>query len=172
MGMVLVDKDIKNLVKENRLIVEGYDEANVGSISCDLTIDTIISFTTNGPKEQVNYELASGEYCVIQTKEKISMPDNLIGRIEEKNSIIRLGLIVSGPCYQPGHETYCYLRVYNISKQRIILSKGFKIAQIMFEELSGVPNETYNQKSDASFNQEEQYRGFAKYREDYKTRVV
>ena len=170
--MVLVDKDIKNLVKENRLIVEGYDEANVGSISCDLTIDTIISFTTNGPREQVNYELASGEYCVIQTKEKISMPDNLIGRIEEKNSIIRLGLIVSGPCYQPGHETYCYLRVYNISKQRIILSKGFKIAQIMFEELSDIPNETYKQKKDASFNQEEQYRGLAKYQEDYKIRVI
>ena len=42
----------------------------------------------------------------------------------------------------------------------------------MFEELSGIPNETYKQKADASFNQEEQYRGFAKYREEYKTRVI
>lgn len=169
--MILVDKDINNLVKDNRLIVEGYDESNLGAISYDLTIDTIISFTEDGCKELESYKLASGEYCVIKTKEKLKMPYNLVGKIEEKNSVIRLGLVVSGPCYQPGHETYCFLRVYNISKQGIDLIKGFRVAQIIFEELCDVPSETYDKKIDASFNNEDTYRGVAKYSSEYKSLI-
>lgn len=41
--MILVDKDIKRLVADNQLIVDGYEEDNVGSISYDLTVDEIIS---------------------------------------------------------------------------------------------------------------------------------
>lgn len=170
--MILVDTDIMKMVKNNKLIVEGYNESNLGSISYDLTIDKVIAFTNSGNMECDILELASGDYCVVKTSEKICMPSNLIGRIEEKNSVIRLGLIVSGPCYQPGHETYCYLRVYNIAKQRIKLTKGFNIAQIMFEELSSTPSETYDKKQGASFNNERTYLGFGKYEKDYSNRII
>ena len=41
--MILVDKDIKELAGRGELIAQGYEEANVGSVSYDLTIDEIIS---------------------------------------------------------------------------------------------------------------------------------
>lgn len=170
--MILVDEDIKKRARQGALIVEGFDEKNVGPVSYDLTLNKIIAFTPAGTVECEEFDLPGGAFCIVQTKEKIHMPDQLIGRIEEKNSILRLGLMVSGPCYQPGHETYCYLRVYNITKQQIKLTRGFVIAQILFEELSGAPGVTYDQKENASFNREFEYAGYGKYEEDFLKRIV
>ena len=67
--------------------------------------------------------------------------------------------VVSGPDYQPGHRTYAFLRVSNISKNIIVLSKGSKIAQIMFEQLSQKPDVPYNAQTGASFQNEVEYKG-------------
>ena len=170
--MILVDKEIENMVSNHQLIIEGFELNNLGSVSYDLAIDKIIAFTDDVSIECTEYELSDGEYIIVKTREKLQIPYNLIGKIEEKNSIIRMGLIISGPCYQPGHETYAYLRVLNISKRKIRLEKGFRIAQIMFEELKSAPKVTYNQKNTASFNNETEYRGFGKYELDYRKKIL
>lgn len=170
--MMLVDKELKELINSGTLIVEGYDSKNLGSVSYDLTIDKIISFAENDSIEHEHYELSGNEYIIIKTKEKLQIPHNLLGKIEEKNSVMRMGLIVNGPCYQPGHETYAFLRVLNISKHNICLESGFKIAQIMFEELKTIPEITYDQKKDASFNNELKYRGFGNYEQDYMGKIL
>ena len=54
-----------------------------------------------------------------------------------------------------------------MSNSEIKLQKDFKIAQIFFEELSGVPEETYNKKKNASFNNEKQYLGYGNYEKQY-----
>lgn len=170
--MILVDKEIRNMINHNQLIIEGFNLANLGSVSYDLVIDKIIAFTDKDTIEHSEYELEQGEYIIVKTREKLKIPYDLLGKIEEKNSIIRMGLIVSGPCYQPGHETYAYLRVLNISKQKIQLVSGFRIAQIMFEQLSVIPEIAYNQRKDASFNNEECYRGFGKYEHNYRKKMI
>ncbi|MDY2697943.1 MAG: hypothetical protein SOV61_00090, partial [Lachnospiraceae bacterium] len=70
-----------------------------------------------------------GEVVFVKTKEKISMPTDLMGRIGEKNSRMRQGLIVAGPHYYPGHCTYLYLRVQNATAGTIKIKKGDVIAQ-------------------------------------------
>lgn len=90
-----------------------------------------------------------------------------MGRIAEKNSRMRQGLVVSGPHYQPGHVTYAFLRIQNISENTIVLHKGIKIAQIMFEQLSEIPDMPYDQQNSAAFQNEEQYRGLGNYRVEY-----
>ncbi len=170
--MILVDKEIKELVNKNQLIVENFNLSNLGAVSYDLEIDKIITFADEHESERTEYELCSGEYVIVKTKEKLQMPYDLLGRIDEKNSIIRMGLIVSGPCYQPGHETYVFLRVLNISQQKILLERGFRIAQIMFEKLSVIPEVTYNKRDAASFNNEVEYRGYGKYEQDYKRKII
>lgn len=170
--MILVDREIQELVGNHKLIVEGFNLENLGSISYDLVIDRIIVFTNIDTTEYTEYELSSGEYVIVKTLEKLQIPYNLLGKIEEKNSLIRMGLLVSGPCYQPGHETYAYLRVLNISGKRIRLENGFKIAQIMFEELKTAPEVTYDQRATASFNNEKEYRGFGKYESTYRNKIL
>ena len=170
--MILVDKEIKEMVYNKQLIIESFDLNNLGSVSYDLAIDKIIAFSEESKIECEEYELCSGEFVIVKTQEKLQMPYDLLGRIEEKNSVMRMGLIVSGPCYQPGHETYAYLRVLNISKRKILLEKGFRIAQIMFEKLSIAPEVPYDKRDTASFNNEVEYRGYGKYEQDYRRKIV
>ncbi len=166
--MLLIDKDIKSYVKNNELIISGYNEKNVNAASYDLTIDVIIY----GENDEVGkYELAPGETVFIKTSEKLSIPHNILGRIAEKNSRMRMGLQVAGPHYQPGHCTYAFLRVQNISSDIIILKKGSNIAQIFFEELRDIPEVTYDKQKDASFNEEVIYKGFGNYDSEYRADI-
>lgn len=171
--MILVDKNIKKLVAEGTLIVKGYNENNVGAISYDLTIDKIIKPSNGAYKifKVDEYTLNPNEFVIIRTKEKLKIPNNILGRIVEKNSLIRTGLVVSGPHYQPGHETYCFLKVYNTSYDKFIIKSNKKIAQIIFEELKEIPELSYNENINASFNNEIHYRGYGKYKKEYEKKI-
>lgn len=161
--MVLIDKQIKELVNEGKLIVTNYKPENLGGVSYDLTIDNIIAEDDIADE----YVLKPKEFVIVKTNEELYIPENMVGKIEEKNSLLRLGLFVSGPVYQPGHRTYSFLRAYNMSNSEIKLQKDFKIAQIFFEELTGIPDETYDKKANASFNNENKYLRYGKYEEQY-----
>ena len=162
--MILVDKNMRELIDNNMLIVSNYKPENLGCVSYDLTISDIIV----NDEELKEYILKPQEFVMIKTNEEIKVPENLVGKIGEKNSLLRLGLFVSGPVYQPGHQTYIFLRVCNLSNKEIKLEKDFKIAQIFFETLTEVPEEPYNKKKTASFNNEEKYLGYGKSDQDYK----
>ncbi len=162
--MILVDKNIKTLVADGSLIVSGYKEENVNGISYDLTVDIVID--ENG-SELTEYELQPGEIVFVRSSERISMPTNLMGRVAEKNSRMRQGLMVDGPHYQPGHVTYAFMRVRNISSKIIKLSKGMKIAQMIFEELKEVPDVPYSAQKNASFQNEKKYVGLGNYQAEY-----
>lgn len=164
--MILVDKDIKKLAKD--IIVSGYKEENVNAVSYDLSIRQIVL-------EQGNvdfYTLNPNEVVFIKTNEEVCIPKNLMGRIGEKNSRMRLGLFVSGPHYFPGHRTYMFLRVMNISSNKIEIKKGDKIAQIFFEELTQEPEQDYSMQTGASFNNENQYRGLGNYQSEYNKQII
>lgn len=163
--MILVDKNIKQ--RSSEIFKEGYNEANVTSVSYDLHIEGIVEDDTLS----VAYSLRPNEVIVIKTKEKIKVPDDLLGRIGEKNSRIRQGLSVVGPHYYPGHETYLYLRVQNITSSVIKVKKGDAIAQLFFEQLSEKPEKTYENQTNASFNHEDEYRGLGNYKSEYENRI-
>ena len=91
----------------------------------------------------------------------------ILGRIAEKNSRMRQGLKVDGPHYQPGHVTYAFLRVQNISSQIILLAQGMRIAQIIFEQLTQIPDVPYSAQPKAAFQDEVRYKGLGNYKEDY-----
>jgi len=162
--MILVDKNIKMLVAEGSLIVSGYKEENLNGISYDLTMDIVLD--ENGSEFQ-EYELQPGEVVFVRSNEKISIPTNILGRVAEKNSRMRQGLIADAPHYQPGHVTYVFMRVRNISTNVIKLSNGMKIAQIMFEELKEIPDVPYSAQKNASFQNETKYVGLGNYQVEY-----
>ena len=164
--MILVDKDIKS--RHSEIFCEGcYNEACVNAVSYDLHVLGIVS-----EDDLVSsYVLRPNEVIFVKMDEKIHMPKDLMGRIGEKNSRIRQGLWVSGSHYFPGHETYIYLRVQNITAGTIRIKKGDKIAQIFFEQLSDMSEHPYNEQQNASFNEEDQYRGMAKYKDEYEERI-
>ncbi len=168
--MILVDKDILNLVHSNKLIVSNFDKKNLGGVSYDLTLDKIVGLGDNETKQVTTYELNPGEAVFIKTKEMLHMPEKLLGRIAQKNSRMRMGLYVDGPHYHPGHKTYVYLRVQNLSSNCITIERGDKIAQIFFEELNGEPNQLYGKVNDA-FVDEIDFKGLSSYKSEYRKHI-
>lgn len=163
-NMVLVDKDIKERINDKQLIIFGYNEDNVNGVSYDLTIECIYA---DGDDNVAEYDIAPGETVFVKSMEKLSIPNDILGRVGEKNSRMRQGLKVDAPHYQPGHVTYAYIRVQNISKNIITLKKGAKIAQIFFEKLTQVPDMPYSAQESASFQNETNFVGVGNYKELY-----
>ena len=163
--MILVDKNINELCLKGILISEGYIPMHTNSISYDLTLGEFLD------SEEGSIDLIPGEFVMIKTKEKLSIPNNITGRIGEKNSLLRLGLKVDGPQYQPGHITYAFLRVQNISNSIISIQKNMRIAQIYFEELKEEPDRPYSEQPGASYHNEDNYRGFGAYDREYKSSI-
>lgn len=164
--MFLVDKDIK--ARSQEIFLENYNESYVQPISYDIHVDEIITDSMNASV----YQLQPGEMIMIRCKEKIKVPSDLAIRIENKNSLIRLGLTVTSPIYNPGHETPIYIRVQNNSGNAIKIDKDMAIAQMIFEKLSSTPEVPYNKKNDASFNEENKYRGLSNYQDSLKQRMT
>lgn len=160
--MILVDKTIKDLATKGVLISKGYTPSNVNSISYDLTLGEFLE------PDKDSIDVMPGEFLMVKTSEELTIPKDITGRIGEKNSLLRLGLKVDGPQYQPGHVTYAFLRVQNLSGDVITLRKNMKIAQIYFEQLEAIPDTTYDLQRNASFNQEDEYRGYGKYDAEYR----
>ena len=149
--MILVDREIKDLVIKNNLIGNFYEE-RLGAISYDVIIDKFILDEIESDDRE--YLLKSGCYVYIKTVESLNMLDNLCCMVIEKNSLMRLGLKVDGPLYQPGHKTNIFLRIRNITDRDISLSGKMEIAQLIFLKLSGIPNVTYDKQIDSHYNNE------------------
>ena len=48
--MILVDKEIKQMVSDKQLIISGYNEDNINGVSYDLTIDGIFTNSSKNDK--------------------------------------------------------------------------------------------------------------------------
>lgn len=163
--MILVDKDIIERSKE--IFISGYNEEFVKPISYDIHIKEIIA--DNGNVDE--YNLEPQQAIMVKCVEEISVPTDLLIRVENKNSLIRQGITIVSPVYNPGHRTPIYIRVENISPNIFKISKNLSIAQLVFEQLSSKPNHSYDQQVNASFNDEWKYRGLSNYKDYYEQRT-
>jgi len=152
--MILVDKEIKELVS-NKNLITNFKKENLSSISYDVIID---KFIIDNKESNNQYLLPKNEFVYIKTKESLNMTHDLCSYVIEKNSLMRKGLKVDGPMYQPGHKTNIYLRVLNISKEDILLNENMKIAQLVFVKLKTLPENTYDKQVDAKYNNESVFR--------------
>lgn len=162
--MILIDKDIRSYVEQRQLVLSEFREENLNGASYDLRVDKVLG---DDEKEMLECWLEPGAVVFVKTIEKISIPTNILGRIAEKNSRMRQGLKVDGPHYQPGHVTYAFLRVQNISNNSIKIQHNMKIAQIFFEQLTGIPEVPYSAQVGASFQNEVSFKGLGNYTKEY-----
>ena len=96
--MILVDKDIKTRIQERKELIDpkDYKESNLNGVSYDLTIDVIYD---KDEQSHSIYELKPGETVFVKTEERLIIPHDILGRIAEKYSRMRQGLVVAGPYY-------------------------------------------------------------------------
>jgi dCTP deaminase len=91
--------------------------------------------------------LKPGVFILAMTREKIALPippagdTCLAARIEGKSSRARCGLLIhfTAPTVHPGWDGPLTLEVINLGPADILLSPGMPIAQLIVEEVRGIP---------------------------------
>jgi deoxycytidine triphosphate deaminase len=119
--------------------IEDSDPDNFKEVGYDLRIRTVYYPSEDNGKStgtSSSYELAPGKTVFVGTIEVLNMPLDLVGIIVQRNSLLRRGIRVDAPVYQPGHHTRMFLRVTNVSDTPVVLEEDKPIASIMFEKLS------------------------------------
>jgi dCTP deaminase len=80
------------------------------------------------------FVLHPGEFALGATLERVGLPDDLVGRLEGKSSLGRLGLIIHSTAgyIDPGFDGTITLELSNVAKLPIPLYPGMFIGQISF----------------------------------------
>lgn len=90
--------------------------------------------------------LHPGEFVLGVTEERVSIPENLMARLEGKSSVGRLGVMihVTAGFIDPGFRGPITLEIANLRKIPIILRPGKTICQLSFFNMESPPSRLYN----------------------------
>lgn len=89
--------------------------------------------------EEAGYAIMPGEFILATTEEIVTLDRWLVGRIEGKSSLARVGLAVhvTGGFIDPGFHGQITLEMVNLFHRPLIIRPGMRIAQIAFCPVKG-----------------------------------
>src|SRR5256714_5977920 len=155
--MVLSDATIARLLAEGRVEIDRCDEALLQPSSVDVRVDRFFRVFHNArypfidvkePQEDLTelvevadnepFILHPGEFVLGSTLERITLPDDLVSRLEGKSSLGRLGLLIHSTAgfIDPGWDGHVTLELSNVANLPITIYRGMKIRQLSFVQLT------------------------------------
>lgn len=89
-----------------------------------------------------------GDYLLAITKEWLEIADDLIGRIEGRSSLGRLGIIVHGTAsvFDPGWRGRPVMELGNLGTLPVAIYPGMRMCAFTFEQLSSPTSKPYYKK--------------------------
>ena len=174
--MILSDRDIKKALASGRISIQPKPDikTQLGSCNVDLQLSTIyrvfnhsrtpyidpqnpqtlVELTTEIViKKGESFTLHPGEFILAMTKECIKMPDDLMGRLEGRSSIGRLGVVVhsTAATIDPGFRGNITLELANMGRIPVLLYPGMRICSLSFVELTSPAEIPYYKKKSAKY---------------------
>ena len=155
--MVLSDRTIALEMAAGRIVVDPCDPDDIQPSSVDLHLGDDFQVFRNsrypyidpareqpGLTERVTasreepFVLHPGEFALGTTVERIGLPSDVVGRLEGKSSLGRLGLLIHSTAgyVDPGWDGMLTLELSNVANLPILLSPGMKIGQISFSRMT------------------------------------
>ena len=151
--MILSDRSIREALANGRVVIDPLDEARIQPSSVDLKLDRLFRVFRNHTaglidvKEDLEdltelvqvaddgvFMLHPGEFVLGSTFERIALGDDLVGRLDGKSSLGRLGLLIHSTAgfIDPGFDGHITLELSNVASLPITLYPGMRIGQISF----------------------------------------
>jgi dCTP deaminase len=153
--MILAKPEILRQIRAGRIKIEPYDEAAVGPASIDLTLDDKLRvFDTDQhiTRADIDYKtlarltdiadgylLAPGELVLGITKERITLPADIVGWLNSRSRFARIGLMshIAAPFLAPGISNRQILEIFNAGRNKILLTPGMRICHVVLQECKG-----------------------------------
>ena len=92
--------------------------------------------------------LQPGDFVLAITEEKLELADDILGRLEGRSSLGRIGIIVHGTAglFDPGWTGKATLELSNLGRVPVALYPGMRICSFTFEQLSTPSSMPYRSK--------------------------
>jgi dCTP deaminase len=155
--VVLSDRTIKRLLAEGRIEIDPYDEALLQPSSVDVRVDRFFRVFRNSRYPFINVKeeqedltellemdgdqpfiLHPGEFVLGSTLERVKLPDDVVGRLDGKSSLGRLGLLIHSTAgfIDPGWDGHVTLELSNVANLPITIYHRMKIGQLSFVQMT------------------------------------
>ena len=108
-------------------------------------------------KEGEPITLRPDQFLIAQTKEEFRLPSDIIGRLEGKSSLARLGIVIhqTSARFDPGWDGPAVLEIRNNSDNDVILYCGDKICALAFERIMYPVENPYVKKNFKKYKRNE-----------------
>lgn len=177
MYMTLSDRDIKRYIEEEKIRITPYPnfEEQLGPCSLDLHLGS--SFRLFRPasyhyldvRQPIDFEnlmeeiqvgddgspfiLQPNDFALAVTKETVTLPNDMMGRLDGKSSLGRMGIVVHSTAarFDPGWDGQPVLELGNLGVKPVILYSGMRICAMTFEQLSSPAENPYTTKESSKY---------------------
>ncbi|MBN7820092.1 dCTP deaminase [Bowmanella yangjiangensis] len=179
--MRLCDKDIKTWLNEGKIQIQPMPEDNmISGVTVDIRLGNKFRvfedhaapyIDLSGKREEMEAALESvmsdeieiaegkafflhpGELALAVTLESVTLPANVVGWLDGRSSLARLGLMVHVTAHRidPGWSGNIVLEFFNSGKLPLALRPNMKIGALSFEVLSDFAEKPYNARQDAKY---------------------
>ena len=161
---VLSDRDIRTALETGEIVIRPYDPKDLQPSSVDLHLDRSFRVFRNNrypyidvrkPMDDLTelievtddepFVLHPGEFVLGQTLETITLPNDIVARLEGKSSLGRLGLLIHSTAgfVDPSWKGNLTLELSNVANLPITIYHAMPIGQISFMRMDQAVEHPY-----------------------------
>lgn len=169
--MILSDRDIIAALEEGRIRIDPAPdlEKQLGSVSVDFRLGTTFmvfehsrfsfidprhpqsigdAMRTIEVEEDEPFIMQPGDFALASTMESLELPPDLLGRLEGRSSIARLGITVhsTAAVFEPGWVGTATMELSNLGRMPVALYPGMRICAFSFQTVSSEVLTPYRDK--------------------------
>jgi dCTP deaminase len=169
--MVLSDRTIRAEIEAGRISFDPYDPKLIQPSSVDVRVDRQFRVFHNArhpyidvrkPMEDLTelvevpgdepFILHPGEFVLGQTLERVTLPDDVVARLEGKSSLGRLGLLIHSTAgfVDAGFSGNLTLELSNVANLPITIYHGMPIGQMSFMRMDAAVEHAYGSEETRS----------------------
>jgi dCTP deaminase len=169
--VVLSDNTIRAEIDAGRIVIDPYDASLVQPSSVDVRVDNRFRVFNNSrypyidvrqPMEDLTelvevegekpFILHPGEFVLGQTLERVTLPNDLVARLEGKSSLGRLGLLIHSTAgfVDSGFSGNLTLELSNVANLPITIYQGMPIGQMSFMRMDQPVERPYGSQETGS----------------------
>ncbi len=169
--MVLSDVDIRRYIAEGKIVITPeLPPEQFGSCSVDFRLGNEFSIFEHSRHPFIDlrdkraieelmqpvivapdepFILQPREFVLAITEERLELADDVLGRLEGRSSLGRIGIIVHGTAglFDPGWAGKATLELSNLGRMPVALYPGMRICSFTFEQLTTPSSMPYGKKA-------------------------
>ena len=172
--MILPDHEIRKYLAEGKIVIDPLSDPEVQIQAAwvdlrlgsefkvfKLTQEAFIDsknpkeYTENIVSEEAPIIIHPKEFVLGITKEKIRVPADLVGYVDGRSSLGRLGITahITSAWVDPGFEGRLVLEISNLGKMPVSIYPNMRVAKLLFMKLTSAAERPYNMRDSKYKNQ-------------------